>query len=195
MYHNMFNIIKSWENALLSMNTHTVLSYTRMHKIQTRVVHTTLPLLHTLSPQFAELAQDTWINFAQGLGIISPCNPNICTHTSIIWKPLCLNWFHKNALIQSGQSTQRAFISTRTTFSQSQGRWTHPQTCYHLGCFVPLIWCSWIKPWTVCPLGFGSCQEWRTLQSNQICMKQQPRSPAWHRWFHATFKWILERAI
>lgn len=59
------------------------------------------------------------------------------------------------------------------TFSQSRGRWTHPLPSFHLGCILHLIWCSWITSWTVYLLVFGSHQEWRMWQSNQICMEQQ----------------------
>lgn len=59
-------IMKSWDNALLS-EEHT---YRAAHRI---VLHT-----HIISTEFA---QNTWINFAQGLGIIARRSPNICDYT------------------------------------------------------------------------------------------------------------------
>lgn len=64
--HNMDAIVKSWDNALLS-EEHT---YRAEHRI---VLHT-----HIISTEFA---RNTWINFAQGLGIIARCSPNICDYT------------------------------------------------------------------------------------------------------------------
>lgn len=82
-------------------------------------------------------------------------------------------------------SNHSAFIETRTTFSPKAREGEHdPQTDYHSGsaffCFVlsyTLFGAVESKPRAVCPLGFfGSFEEWRMLQSNPICVKQQLRS-------------------
>lgn len=78
---------------------------------------------------------------------------------------------------------------------KSQRRWTHPQAHYHLGCFFTPYLVQLNQILNVYPFGFGSRQEPRMLQSNQICMKQQLPGQSDTGDFTPLLKWIPQRAI
>lgn len=141
-YHNMCNIIKSWENVLLSkrQRQHTLHKTTRLNP-DMYGAYKSPAAAHTLFPQFSELAQDTWINFAQGLGIIALCNPNICTilpsfESHYFWTDFIIRTYPVWAVKSVG------LLKHKLVSPKAKKRWTHPQSSYHWGPFLHLIWCS-----------------------------------------------------
>lgn len=93
------------------------------------------------------------------------------------------------------------YWDTDDFFSKSQRGWTRStnrlplRLGVFLFCFVlHLIWCSGIKT----PGCLPSRVFWLLWRVENAPIKSDLREttapqPAWHRWFHATFKWILER--
>lgn len=166
-------IMKSWDNALLS-EEHT---YRAAHRI---VLHT-----HIISTEFA---RNTWINFAQGLGIIARRSPNICDYTGTDFINMLLS-------SPGSQISESLFKARTASLKARKGEHIHKRRLLFGCCFLTpyLVQLNQIRDCLPSRCWLPAGVEHEPIKSDQH--ETTAPQPARHRWFHATSNWILERTI